>query len=116
MDFGGRTPETGFTGGQNLNIRHALAHGYDYVFLLNNDTVVDPEGDCRGAIHEMSSDPRCRAASPVIARLGNRDVIDFCGAIHEWRNIDTLRPASWPKLRVFWPTTQIRFAGLSEQP
>ena len=81
---------TGFTGGQNLNIRHALSHGYDYVFLLNNDTVIDLHaiGDL---IREMSADPRCGAASPVIARLGKREIIDFCGAIHDWRLIDTVR-------------------------
>jgi GT2 family glycosyltransferase len=32
----------GFTGGNNLGIRYALAHNADYVFLLNNDTVIEP--------------------------------------------------------------------------
>lgn len=32
----------GFSGGNNVGIQHALAHGADYVLLLNNDTVVDP--------------------------------------------------------------------------
>lgn len=81
---------TGFTGGQNLNIRHALTHCYDYVFLLNNDTLVDPQAIAE-VIREMSDDPHCGAASPVIARLGNRDIVDFCGAIHDWRLIDTVR-------------------------
>lgn len=84
---------TGFTGGQNLNMRHALAHGYDYIFLLNNDTVVDPQAIAE-LIREMNADPRCGTASPLIARLGNRAIVDFCGAIHEWRQIDTLRPKS----------------------
>ena len=33
----------GFVGGGNQGMRHALATGADYVFLLNNDTVVDPD-------------------------------------------------------------------------
>ncbi len=33
----------GFVGGCNQGMRHALATGTDYVFLLNNDTVVDPD-------------------------------------------------------------------------
>jgi len=33
----------GFTGGNNVGIRHALEHGADYVMLLNNDTVVAPD-------------------------------------------------------------------------
>lgn len=32
----------GFTGGNNLGIKKALAEGADYVCLLNNDTVVEP--------------------------------------------------------------------------
>jgi len=31
----------GFTGGNNVGIRHALTNGADYVILLNNDTIVD---------------------------------------------------------------------------
>ena len=33
----------GFTGGNNIGIRHALGKGADYVILLNNDTIVDRE-------------------------------------------------------------------------
>jgi GT2 family glycosyltransferase len=33
----------GFAGGNNLGIRYAIDHGADYIFLLNNDTVVDKE-------------------------------------------------------------------------
>ena len=32
----------GFAGGNNIGIRHALAHGADYVWLLNNDTMPAP--------------------------------------------------------------------------
>lgn len=32
----------GFAGGNNIGIDRALAHAADYVWLLNNDTVVDP--------------------------------------------------------------------------
>ncbi len=32
----------GFSGGNNVGIKRALARGADYVLLLNNDTVVDP--------------------------------------------------------------------------
>lgn len=33
----------GFTGGNNLGIRFALKNGADYILLLNNDTIVDPD-------------------------------------------------------------------------
>src|SRR5258705_10163194 len=31
----------GFTGGNNIGIAHALDRGADFVWLLNNDTIVD---------------------------------------------------------------------------
>jgi len=33
----------GFAGGSNIGIRYALAHGAEYVWLLNNDTKAAPE-------------------------------------------------------------------------
>lgn len=33
----------GFTGGYNLGIRKALENGVDYVVIINNDTLVDPD-------------------------------------------------------------------------
>lgn len=33
----------GYAGGNNVGIRYALQHGFRYIGLLNNDTVVDPE-------------------------------------------------------------------------
>jgi GT2 family glycosyltransferase len=33
----------GFAEGNNVGIRYAMQHGADYIFLLNNDTVVDPQ-------------------------------------------------------------------------
>ena len=33
----------GFAEGNNVGIRHALEGGADFIFLLNNDTVVDPQ-------------------------------------------------------------------------
>src|SRR5438552_3152943 len=32
----------GFTGGNNVGIVHACSHDADYIFLLNNDTLVSP--------------------------------------------------------------------------
>lgn len=84
---------TGFTGGQNANIQYALEQGFDFVWLLNNDTAVPP-GTLEKLVSVMHTEPSCGAVSPVIVRLGNPDVVDFCGAAHDWATIDTLRPAS----------------------
>lgn len=37
------TTNEGFTGGNNRGIEYALDEGYDYVMLLNNDTIVPPD-------------------------------------------------------------------------
>jgi GT2 family glycosyltransferase len=39
----------GYAGGNNVGLRRALANGYDFAYVLNNDTVVDP-GFLRAAV------------------------------------------------------------------
>jgi GT2 family glycosyltransferase len=46
----------GYAGGNNVGIRYALEHGHDYVFVLNNDTIVEP-GFLGPAIAVAESDP-----------------------------------------------------------
>src|SRR5436190_608533 len=36
------TINMGFSGGYNTGMRYALNHGADYVMIINNDTIVDP--------------------------------------------------------------------------
>lgn len=33
----------GYTGGNNIAMRHAIERGADYMWLFNNDTVVEPD-------------------------------------------------------------------------
>jgi GT2 family glycosyltransferase len=48
----------GFAGGNNFGIRYALARGdCDYVWLLNNDTVVDPEA-LSALVRMAQADPK----------------------------------------------------------
>lgn len=43
----------GFAGGSNIVVNHAVEQGYDYIFLLNNDTTVAP--DClKQLVHWMN--------------------------------------------------------------
>ena len=54
----------GFAGGNNVGIRHVLAHAEcDYVWLLNNDTVVDPEA--------LSAMVRMAEADPTLGICGS---------------------------------------------
>ncbi len=47
----------GYAGGNNAGIRYALGRGHDYVFVLNNDTIVTP-ACVREAVAVAESDPR----------------------------------------------------------
>lgn len=54
VDTGGNL---GFAGGNNVGIRYAMAAGVDYIWLLNNDTVVD-QHTASALIERMQADPR----------------------------------------------------------
>jgi GT2 family glycosyltransferase len=54
----------GFAGGNNIGIRYALAHGADYVWLLNNDTKADPEA-LSALAAKAKSDPRIGAVASI---------------------------------------------------
>jgi GT2 family glycosyltransferase len=47
----------GYAGGNNVGIKHALSHGADYVWLLNNDTTVDPMA-LTALVETAQADPR----------------------------------------------------------
>ena len=76
----------GFTGGNNVGIRHALAHGADYVMLLNNDTIVHDPSLVSRLVAVMESDPSIGLASPTIRYADDPDLIWYAGSeLSLWR-------------------------------
>jgi GT2 family glycosyltransferase len=65
----------GFAGGNNQGIMRARG---EYVFLLNNDTVVD-KGFLEPLVEKMQSDPTIGAISPKIRFYYAPDVIQYAG-------------------------------------
>lgn len=56
---------TGFAGGNNLGAEKAIAEGCEYIFFLNNDTII--ESTCiEQLITSLENEPRAAAASPII--------------------------------------------------
>jgi GT2 family glycosyltransferase len=55
----------GFAGGCNAGARAALAAGADYLFLLNNDALVEP-GTLPALLAVIERDPRIAAVSPKV--------------------------------------------------
>ncbi|TSC75052.1 MAG: glycosyl transferase family protein [Parcubacteria group bacterium Gr01-1014_44] len=55
----------GYAGGNNTGIKYALAHGADYVFILNNDTTVPPDL-LEKLVNEGESDSKIGIVGPAI--------------------------------------------------
>jgi GT2 family glycosyltransferase len=76
----------GFAGGNNVGIRHALAQGADYVWLLNNDTVVDT-GALSALVQMAEGDNQVGMVGSKIVYHGNPHMIWYAGAV-----LDSERP------------------------
>ncbi len=81
----------GFAAGHNVVIREAIHDGFEYIWLLNNDTSI-PHGVLQKLVRFMDGDPACGATSPVIYALHDSSIIDFCGACHDWKNLRKIIP------------------------
>ncbi len=68
----------GYTGGNNLAIRAALARGADYVWLFNNDAVAEPDTLAR-LLAVAEADQRIGLLSPLVRDDADPAVIHFAG-------------------------------------
>lgn len=68
----------GFSGGCNVGIRCALEEGADYVWLLNNDTTVDPLA-LSTMVAEAEAEPKVGAVGSVIYYMDHPDTIQAWG-------------------------------------
>jgi len=72
----------GFAGGMNAGVCFAHEYGYEYVWLLNNDAVPDP--DClRQLISALESDARVAMVTPQIRGLDDEE--QHAGARFDWQ-------------------------------
>src|SRR4051812_18222179 len=79
---------TGFTGGNNICIEHAMKSGCDHVMLLNNDTIVLP-GFIEPLVERLNSNPKIAAVSGKIyyapeTRGGQDKAIWYAGCYQKW--------------------------------
>ena len=70
----------GYAGGNNRGIRHAMAEGADYIWLLNNDTTVATTCVTE-LVRAAESRPDVGILSPVIYQQGAADEIQSAGAV-----------------------------------
>jgi len=75
----------GYSGGNNVGIKHALEHDAEYVWLLNNDTVVDADA-LLSLINITEKDQSIGIAGSKIYYFDNPGKIWFAGShIYWWR-------------------------------
>lgn len=68
----------GFSGGNNIGIKYALENNTDYVLLLNNDTVVEPDF-LNKMIAKESLDEKIGIITPMITYYSDRNKIWSAG-------------------------------------
>ncbi|MDQ3705913.1 MAG: glycosyltransferase family 2 protein [Chloroflexota bacterium] len=76
--YGIRPPNVGFTGGCNTGMRLALEAGADYLFVINNDILLDPSAISE-LITVLEADSSVGAASPLMYYASEPDRIWFGG-------------------------------------
>ena len=89
----------GFAGGNNLGIRAALEAGADYVLILNNDTIVDPDA-VASLMAEAQRRPDAGALCPLIHYVDPPDRIWYAGARFDPRAIHNGRHTGYGELDV----------------
>jgi len=69
----------GFAGGNNVGLRYALAKGeYEYVWLLNNDTVVMPDA-LKHMVNRMIEDPKAGMCGSTLLYYYDPEVVQALG-------------------------------------
>lgn len=70
----------GFAGGNNVGISYALERGADYVWLLNNDTVVEPDA-LSALVRVAQADKKVGMVGSKIVYHGDPDILWYAGAV-----------------------------------
>lgn len=74
----------GFAAGNNVGLRYAQVHGYDYVLLLNNDTEVAPDM-LEQLVAAAETDSAIAAVGPIIYYYDAPQRIWSAGGSIDWR-------------------------------
>ncbi|MBN2196080.1 MAG: glycosyltransferase family 2 protein [Polyangiaceae bacterium] len=100
----------GFTGGANRGLERALEFDPDYVFFLNNDTIVAANAVAK-LVEALEADPEAGAASALLLHQGGETIQFFRGEIWRDRGRNVLLDDGVPRAsRDHWPTVHTVFA------
>jgi GT2 family glycosyltransferase len=78
----------GFAGGNNVGVRRALEEGADYIWLLNNDTVVGPRS-LTAMVELAEEDPKVGVVGSVLYHMDEPEKVQVWGGgrVHFWCGI-----------------------------
>jgi GT2 family glycosyltransferase len=76
----------GYAGGNNVGLEHALQRGFDYIFVLNNDTVLDPTCLAK-LVADLKAHPNAAAAGPKALFMDSPTTIHFGGGVLTQRGV-----------------------------
>lgn len=124
------TKNQGFTGGCNRGLERALEMGGDYIFLLNNDTVVGRTAT-RQLVEALEQRPDAAAASALILYPGEQRQVQFytatvmrdcarhChpedGEFYAGRSWPTVQTDFAPACAILFRATALREVGLFDE-
>jgi GT2 family glycosyltransferase len=80
----------GYSPGNNVGIRYALQQQPDYIFLLNNDTVIAPDM-LRRLVDVAESEADIGVTGPTMLYFDRPEIIWCAGNTIDWRNGETTR-------------------------
>ena len=74
----------GYAGGNNTGIEAALRENYEYILVLNNDTIVDPDAIAR-LVRLAERHPEAGIVAPVICYLDDPERVWAAGGTIDWQ-------------------------------
>ncbi len=78
----------GFTGGNNIGIKYAVEHNFNYAVVLNNDTIVEDKSSFDILISEMDKNADVTLATGRILYYPQKDLIWYDGGrLINWRGM-----------------------------
>ncbi len=90
----------GFAGGNNVGLRYALEHGAEYVWLLNNDTLVEPDALTQ-LVTKMQREPELGLCGSTLLYESQRDSVQALGGARYNRWLGTVQHVGqherWPQ-------------------
>lgn len=78
VELVGLTDNQGYAGNNNVGIKLALERGADWVFVLNEDTVLDP-GCLAALVAQGEADAKVGIVGPLVYHHDGQDVIQSAG-------------------------------------